>query len=45
MCLVEEMEKWRDRNLFYLVVEKSERIENLVYLNLLLCPQYIICKI
>ena len=44
MCLVGMMKKWRDRKLFYLVEEKSEKIENVVYINLLLCSYYIICK-
>ena len=38
------MKKWRDGKLFYLVEEKSEKIENVVYINLLLCSYYIICK-
>ena len=38
------MKKWRDGKLFYLVEEKSEKIENVVYINLLLCFYYIICK-
>ena len=38
MCLVREMEKWKDDFFFFfLVVEKSRRIKNVVYINLLLC--------
>ena len=34
MCLVRGMKKWKDKKLFCLVNEKSERIENVVYVNL-----------
>ena len=34
MCLVGMMEKWRDRKIFCLVKKKSERIENMVCINL-----------
>ena len=44
MSLVGMMKKWRDGKLFYLVEEKSEKIENVAYINLLLCSYYIICK-
>ena len=44
MCLVGGMKKWNDEKLFCLVNEKSERIENVVYINLLLYPYYIIGK-
>ena len=36
VCLVREMEKWKDELFFFLVVEKRGRIENIVYINLLL---------
>ena len=35
--LIERMEKWKDENFFCLVVEKSGRIETVIYINLLLC--------
>ena len=38
MCLVGRIEKWGEGKLFYLVEKKNERIENRVYINLLLCP-------
>ena len=44
MCLVGGMKKWNDGKLFCLVNEKSERIENVVYVNLLLYPYSIIGK-
>ena len=31
------LEKWRDRKLSCLVEENSEKIENVFYMNLLLC--------
>ena len=34
-CLVGWVEKWRDRKLFYLIKEKSERMENVAYIKLL----------
>ena len=33
VCLVGRMEKWEGRKLFCLVEKKSERIENVVYIN------------
>ena len=33
MCLVRGVEKWEDGKLFYLVREKSGRMENVVYMN------------
>ena len=33
VCLVEGMEKWESGKLFCLVEKKSERIENIVYIN------------
>ena len=44
MCLVGGMKKWNDGKLFCLVNEKSERIENVVYVNLFLYPYYIIVR-
>ena len=42
MCLVGGVEKWEDKKLFCLIGEKKERMENVVYINWLLCPYYII---
>ena len=33
VCLVGEMEKWEGGKLFCLVEKKSERIENVIYIN------------
>ena len=44
MCLVGGVEKWEDGKLFYLVEKKSGRIENVVYINGLFYPYYIICN-
>ena len=33
VCLVGGVEKWEGGKLFYLVEKKSERIENVVYIN------------
>ena len=44
VCLVGEKEKWEGGKLFYLVEKKSGRIENIVYINWLLYPCYIIGK-
>ena len=33
VCLVGMMEKWKGGKLFYLIEKKSERIENVVYIN------------
>ena len=33
VCLVGGVEKWEGEKLFYLVEKKSERIENVVYIN------------
>ena len=38
LCLVEDVEKWRDRNLFCLVEMINEILENKVGINLPLCP-------
>ena len=38
MCLVEKMEKWRDRKLICLVKKKNERMKTEVGINLQLCP-------
>ena len=42
--LVGGVKKWEGEKLFCLVENKSERIENVVYINWLLYPCYIICK-
>ena len=39
MCLVGAVEKWEGEKLFYLVGEKSGRMENVVYMNWLLCEE------
>ena len=39
VCLVGGVEKWEGRKLFYLVGEKSVRMENVVYMNWLLCEE------
>ena len=39
VCLVGGVEKWEDGKLFYLVREKSRRMENVVYMNWLLCEE------
>ena len=44
VCLVGGMEKWEGGKLFCLVEKKSGRIENVVYINWLLYPCYIIDK-
>ena len=44
VCLVGGIEKWEDEKLFYLVREKKGRMENIIYINWLLYPYYIICK-
>ena len=44
VCLVGGVEKWEDKKLFCLVEKKSEMIENVVYINWLLYPYYIIDK-
>ena len=41
VCLVEGVEKWKNEKLFCLVEQKSGRIENVVRINLLSCPQHI----
>ena len=33
VCLVGGMEKWEGRKFFCLVEKKSERIENVIYIN------------
>ena len=42
--LVGGVEKWEGWKIFCLVEEKSGRIENVVYINWLLYPYYIIGK-
>ena len=44
VCLVGGMEKWEGGKLFCLVEKKSGKIENVVYINWLLYPCYIIGK-
>ena len=44
ICLVEGVEKWEDRKLFCLVGEKKGRMKNVIYVNWLLYPCYIISK-
>ena len=44
MCLVGGMEKWEGGKLFCLAGEIKGRIENVIYINWLLYPCYIICK-
>ena len=44
VCLVGGVEKWEGGKLFCLVGEKKGRIENLIYINLLLYHCYIIYK-
>ena len=41
MCLVGEMEKWRDGKLVCLDEKKNERMKNIVGINLLLYPYYL----
>ena len=33
VCLVGRVEKWEGGKLFYLVGEKKERMENVIYIN------------
>ena len=44
VCLVGGMEKWEVGKLFYLVGEKKRMMENIIYINWLLYPYYIIGK-
>ena len=44
MCLVGGVEKLEGGKLFCLVEKKSGKIKNVIYINWLLCPYYIICK-
>ena len=44
VCLVGGVEKWEGEKLFCLVWEKNERMENLIYINWLLYPCYILGK-
>ena len=44
VCLVGRVEKWESGKLICLVGEKKERVENIIYINWLLYPCYIICK-
>ena len=41
MCVVGEMEMWRDEKLLYLAEKKNEKMKNIVSTNLLLYPYYI----
>ena len=41
MCLVGEMEKWKDGKLVCLDEKKNERMKNIVGINLLLYPYYL----
>ena len=38
LCLVGEVEEWRDENLLGLVEKKNKRIKNVVCINLPSCP-------
>ena len=42
VCLVGGMEKWKGEKKFCLIGEKNGRMENVGYINWLLCPYYII---
>ena len=42
VCLVEGVEKRKGEKLFCLVGEKNEKMKNVVYINWLLHPYYII---
>ena len=44
VCLVGGVEKWKGEKFFCLVEKKSERIENVVYINCLLYICYTIGK-
>ena len=44
VCLVGGVEKWEGGKLFYLVGEKKRMMENIIYINWLLYPYYIIGK-
>ena len=44
VCLVGGVKKWEGGKLFCLVGEKNERMKNLIYINWLLYPYYIISK-
>ena len=44
VCLVGEVENWEDENFFCLVGEKNGRMKNVIYINWLLYPCYIIYK-
>ena len=44
ICLVGGVKKWEDGKFFYLVGEKKGMIENIIYVNWLLYPRYIIDK-
>ena len=44
VCLVGEVEKWEGGKLFCLVGEKKGKMENIIYINWLLYPCYIIDK-
>ena len=41
MCLVEEMEKWRNEKLVCLDEKKNEKMKNIVDINLLLYSYYL----
>ena len=42
VCLVGKVEKWESKKLFCLVRKKNVRVENVVYINWLLYPYYVI---
>ena len=44
VCLIKGVEKWEDGKLFCLVGEKKGMIENVIYIDWLLYPYYIIGK-
>ena len=44
VCLVGEVEKWEGWKLFCLVGEKNGMMKNVIYINWLLYPYYIISK-
>ena len=44
VCSVEGVEKWEGEKFFCLVGEKKGRMKNIIYINWLLYPYYIICK-
>ena len=44
VCLVGRVEKWEGEKLFCLVREEKERMKNVIYINWLLYPYYIIVE-